>query len=78
VTKSKEVAPDTHTDPVEAGPVPEGGAEPYPPEGASEAAPVPTDSPVWEGGDPGTATPPPPEPPPPEPEVEAQEAEEEE
>lgn len=64
MTDKKDGAPEveaTSVDPVEAGPVPEGGAPPYPPEDASDLAPVPAEAPVWEGGDPGTATPPPPE-----------------
>lgn len=42
----------------EAGPVPEGGAPPYPPETADEANPVSPFAPVWEGGDPNTPEPP--------------------
>ena len=51
---AQEVGTSPHVAPPvdEAGPVPEGGAPPYPPETADEANPVSPFAPVWEGGDP--------------------------
>jgi hypothetical protein len=69
---AQEVGTSPHVAPPvdEAGPVPEGGAEPYPPETASELEPVSPFAPVHTGGDPGThEVNPPPEPEVPEGEV---------